>query len=130
MTRYYAVVLDGPNALFVSFDTYTKAEAYDMDRTAEGYEGRTVGKVNGDAYLVIYTRPEKATKKAKGYNSTTLGEKSPQKATGTAQADPHRCRDCPECAVIFDSEGIHGHVPDRNSGTCRACERYKKEASQ
>ena len=130
MTRYYAVVLDGPNALFVSFDTADKAEAYDMDRTAEGYESRTVGKINGDAYLVIYTRPKKATKKAKGYNSTTLGEKSPQKATGTAQADPHRCRDCPECAVIFDSEGIHGHVPDRNSKTCQSCERYKKEASQ
>lgn len=130
MTRYYAVVLDGPNALFVSFDTADKAEAYDMDRTAEGYEGRTVGEVNGDAYLVIYTRPEKATKKAKGYRCTTLGEKGPQKATGTAQADPHRCRDCPECAVIFDSEGIHGHVPDRNSKTCQSCERYKKEASQ
>ena len=125
MTRYYAVVLDGPNALFVSFDTADKAEAYDMDRTAEGYEGRTVGEVNGDAYLVIYTRPEKATKKAKGYRCTTLGEKGPQKATGTAQADPHRCRDCPECAVIFDSEGIHGHVPDRNSKTCQSCERYK-----
>lgn len=36
-----------------------------------------------------------------------------------------RCRDCPECAVIFDSEGIHGHVPDRNSKTCQSCERYK-----
>ena len=126
MTRYYAVVLDGPNALFVSFDTADKAEAYDMDRTAEGYEGRTVGEVNGDAYLVIYTRPEKATKKAKGYRCTTLGEKGPQKATGTAQADPHRCRDCPECAVIFDSEGIHGHVPDRNSKTCQSCERNKE----
>lgn len=35
------------------------------------------------------------------------------------------CRGCPECAVIFDSEGIHGHVPDRNSRTCQSCERYK-----
>lgn len=126
MTRYYAVVLDGPNALFVSFATADKAEAYDMERTAEGYDSRTVGEVNGDAYLVIYTRPKKATKRAKGYRCTTLGEKSPQKATGTAQADPHRCRGCPECAVIFDSEGIHGHVPDRNSETCRGCEHCKE----
>lgn len=39
-------------------------------------------------------------------------------------SDPHRCQGCPECAVIFDSEGIHGHVPDRNSRTCHACEYY------
>ena len=38
----------------------------------------------------------------------------------------HRCRGCPECAVIFDSEGIYGHVPDRNSKTCQSCERYKE----
>lgn len=38
----------------------------------------------------------------------------------------HICRDCPECVVIFDSEGIHGHVPDRNSKTCQSCERYKE----
>ena len=125
MTRYYAVVLDGANALFVSFDTADKAEAYDMERTAEGYDSRTVGEVNGDAYLVIYTRPKKATKRANGYRCTTLGEKGLQKATGTAQVDPHRCRDCPECMVLFDTEGIHGHVPDRNSKTCRACERNK-----
>lgn len=42
------------------------------------------------------------------------------------QEQAHRCRDCPECAVIFDSEGIHGHVPDRNSKTCQSCERYKE----
>ena len=125
MTRYYAVVLDGPNALFVSFDTADKAEAYDMERTAEGYDSRTVGEVNGDAYLVIYTRPKKATKKAKGCRDTSPAEKGPQKATGTAQADPHRCRDCPECMVLFDTEGIHGHVPDGNSKTCRGCERNK-----
>ena len=40
--------------------------------------------------------------------------------------DPHRCRDCPECVVLFDAEGIHGHVPDRNSPTCRGCERNKE----
>ena len=40
------------------------------------------------------------------------------------------CRDCPECAVIFDSEGIHGHVPDRNSKTCQSCERYKELAER
>ena len=41
----------------------------------------------------------------------------------------HRCRGCPECVVLFDAEGIHGHVPDRNSPTCRACER-NREASE
>lgn len=125
MTRYYAVVLDGANALFVSFATADKAEAYDMERTAEGYDSRTVGEVNGDAYLVIYTRPKKATKRAKGCRDTSPAEKGPQKAPGTAQADPHRCKDCPECMVLFDTEGIHGHVPDGNSKTCRGCERNK-----
>ena len=43
-----------------------------------------------------------------------------------SEADPHRCRGCPECAVIFDSEGIHGHVPDHNSETCRGCEHCKE----
>lgn len=42
----------------------------------------------------------------------------------------HRCRDCPECAVIFDSKGIYGHVPDRNSETCQSCGRYKKELDE
>jgi len=125
MTRYYSVILDGANALFASFATADKAEAYDMARTAEGYDSRTVGEVNGDAYLVIYTRPKKATKRAKGCRDTSPAEKSPQKATETAQADPHRCKDCPECMVLFDTEGIHGHVPDGNSRTCRACERNK-----
>ena len=82
-TRYYAVVLDGANALFASFATADKAEAYDMDRTAEGYDSRTVGEIGGDAYLVIYTK--KATKKAKRYNSTTQEEKGPQKATQAHQ---------------------------------------------
>ena len=129
MTRYYAVVLDGANALFASFATADKAEAYDMERTAEGYDSRTVGEVNGDAYLVIYTRPKKATKRAKGCRDTSPAEKSPQKATQGQKADPHRCRDCPECMVLFDTEGIHGHVPDGNSETCRACER-NREAGQ
>ena len=125
MTRYYAVVMDRGNALFASFDTADKAEAYDMERTAEGYESRTVGEVDGDAYLVIYTRSKKAVKRAKGYIRTPEGEIIPQKATGTAQADPHRCRDCPECAVLFNIEGVHGHVPDRNSRTCQSCERNR-----
>ena len=129
MTRYYAVVLDGPNALFVSFDTADKAEAYDMERTAEGYDSRAVGEIGGDAYLVIYTRPKKATKRAKGCRDTSPAEKGPQKATEGQKADPHRCRDCPECMVLFDTEGIHGHVPDGNSKTCRACER-NREAGQ
>lgn len=97
MTRYYAVVLDGANALFVSFDTADKAEAYDMERTAEGYDSRTVGEVNGDAYLVIYTRPEKATKRDKGYRHTTKAEKSPQKATETLRVDNHTCKGCGKC---------------------------------
>ena len=97
MTRYYAVVLDGANALFVSFDTADKAEAYDMDRTAEGYESRTVGEVNGDAYLVIYTRPEKATKPRRRGRDTTLGEKGPQKATETLRVDNHTCKGCGKC---------------------------------
>ena len=97
MTRYYAVVLDGANALFVSFDTADKAEAYDMERTAEGYDSRTVGEVNGDAYLVIYTRPKKATKRAKGYRCTTLGEKGPQKAPQAHGTDGHQCEGCGKC---------------------------------
>ena len=97
MTRYYAVVLDGPNALFVSFDTADKAEAYDMERTAEGYDSRTVGEVNGDAYLVIYTRPKKATKKAKGCRDTSPAEKSPQKATQGHRTDGHQCEGCGKC---------------------------------
>ncbi len=97
MTRYYSVVLDGPNALFVSFDTADKAEAYDMERTAEGYESRTVGEIGGDAYLVIYTRPKKATKKAKGYRCTTKAEKSPQKATEAIKVDNHTCKGCGKC---------------------------------
>ena len=40
------------------------------------------------------------------------------------------CRDCPECAVIFDGERIRGHVPDRNSKTCQSCERYKELAER
>lgn len=86
---------------------------------------KTVGGGEGDAYLVIYHRPKKAVKRVKGCRDTTQGEIVPQKATGTAQADPHRCRDCPECAVLFNIEGIHGHIPDRNSKTCQSCERYK-----
>lgn len=89
--------MDGANALFASFDTADKAEAYDMERTAEGYDSRTAGEIGGDAYLVIYTRPKKATKRAKGYNSTTLGEKSPQKATGTIRVDNHTCTGCGKC---------------------------------
>ena len=95
MTRYYAVVLDGPNALFVSFDTADKAEAYDMERTAEGYDSWT--EVNGDAYLVIYTRPEKATKRAKGYRCTTPAEKGPQTAPQAHGTDGHQCEGCGKC---------------------------------
>lgn len=97
MTRYYAVVLDGANALFASFATADKAEAYDMARTIEGYDSRTVGEIGGDAYLVIYTRPEKATKRAKGCRDTTHGEKGPQKATGTLRVDNHTCTGCGKC---------------------------------
>ena len=97
MTRYYAVVLDGSNALFVSFDTADKAEAYDMERMAEGYDSRTVGEIGGDAYLVIYTRPEKATKGAKGYIRTPEGEIIPQKATQGHRTDGRQCEGCGKC---------------------------------
>ena len=97
MTRYYAVVMDGANALFVSFDTADKAEAYDMERMAEGYDSRTVGEIGGDAYLVIYTRPKKATKRAKGCRDTTQGEKSPQTAPQGHRTDGHQCEGCGKC---------------------------------
>ena len=97
MTRYYAIVLDRGNALFVSFATADKAEAYDMERTAEGYESRTVGEVDGDAYLVIYTRPEKAVKKAKGCRDTTQGEIIPQTAPQGYRTDGHNCKGCGKC---------------------------------
>lgn len=97
MTRYYAVVLDGANALFVSFATADKAEAYDMARTIEGYDSRTVGEIGGDAYLVIYTRPKKATKRAKGCRDTSPAEKGPQKATEAIRVDNHTCTGCGKC---------------------------------
>lgn len=31
------------------------------------------------------------------------------------------CKDCPECAVLFDESGYHGCVPDSNSQTCKSC---------
>ena len=32
------------------------------------------------------------------------------------------CKDCPECAVLFDNDGgYHGSVCDNNSGTCKKC---------
>ena len=37
--------------------------------------------------------------------------------------NPHMCQDCPECVVIFDDSGIHGHLPDKNSETCNKCAR-------
>ena len=97
MTRYYAVVLDGSNALFVSFDTADKAEAYDMDRMAEGYDSRTVGEIGGDAYLVIYTRPKKGMNNPKGYRDTAKAEKGPQKATQGHRTDGHQCEGCGKC---------------------------------
>ena len=108
----------------MAFKNADQAEAYDMALTADGYESKTVGAIDGDAYLVVYYKPAKATKKAKRCNCTTAGKKGPQD-----KAQAHRCRDCPECAVLFDSDGIHGHVPDGNSKTCRACER-NREAGQ
>ena len=117
--------MDGSNALFVSFDTADKAEAYDMERMDEGYDSRTVGEIGGDAYLVIYTRPKKATKRAKGCRDTSPTEKGPQKATQGQKADLQRCRDCPECMLLFDTKGIYGYVPDGNRRTCQSCERNK-----
>ena len=104
MTRYYAVVLDGERATFFAHADEDQAAEQEHALICEGYESRAIGDIDGDAYLIVYRKPAKGT--------------------GT-QADPHRCRGCPECAVVFDSEGIHGHVPDRNSRTCQSCEHCK-----
>lgn len=124
MTRYYAIVMDGASAIFATFANADQAEAYDMERMAEGYDSRTVGEIGGDSYLVVYRKPKEAMNNPRWYRDTAKAEKGPQN-----EEQAHRCRGCPECAVVFDSEGIHGHVPDRNSKTCQSCERYK-EASQ
>ena len=102
MTRFYAVVIDGERATFFAHADEDQAAEQEHTLMCKGYESRAIGDIDGDAYLIVYRK------------------------TGTAQADPHRCRGCPECAVVFDSEGIHGHVPDRNSKTCRGCERNKE----
>ena len=129
MTRFYTVVIDGERATFFAHADEDQAAEQEHALMCEGYESRAIGDIDGDAYLIVYTRPKKAMNNPRWYRDTAKAEKSPQKATGTAQADPHRCRDCPECAVIFDTEGIHGHVPDRNSRTCQSCE-HCKEAGQ
>ena len=100
MTRFYAVVIDGERATFFAHADEDQASEQEHVLLCEGYESRAMGDIDGDAYLIVYRKP----------------------ATGTAQADSHRCRGCPECAVVFDSEGIHGHVPDGNSRTCQSCE--------
>lgn len=129
MTRFYAVVLDGERATFFAHADEDQASEQEHTLMSEGYESRAIGDVDGDAYLIVYRKPKKATKRAKGYRDTAKAEKGPQKATQGHRTDPHRCRDCPECMVLFDTEGIHGHVPDGNSKTCRACKR-NKEAGQ
>ena len=105
MTRYYAVVLEGERATFFAHVDEEQASEQEHALMCKGYESQAIGNIDGDAYLIVYRKPAEGT--------------------GT-QADPHRCRGCPECAVVFDSEGIHGHVPDRNSKTCQSCERYKE----
>ena len=104
MTRFYAVVIDGERAAFFAHADEDQAAEQEHALICEGYESRAIGDIDGDAYLIVYRKPAKGT--------------------GT-QADPHRCRGCPECAVVLDSEGIHGHVPDRNSKTCQSCEHCK-----
>lgn len=32
-----------------------------------------------------------------------------------------KCGNCPECAVLFGTDGYFGTVPDRNSETCKKC---------
>jgi len=97
MTRYYAIVMDGASAIFATFGNADQAEAYDMDRTAEGYESRTVGDIGGDAYLVVYRKPVKAAKPRRRGRDTTLAEISPQKATETIRVDNHTCKGCGKC---------------------------------
>lgn len=105
MTRFYAVVIDGERATFFAHADEDQAAEQEHTLMCKGYESRAIGDIDGDAYLIVYRKPVKGM--------------------GT-EADLHRCRDCPECAVIFDSEGIHGHVPDRNSRTCQSCEHCKE----
>jgi len=97
MTSYYAVVLDGASLKLTSFATMDEAEAYDVDRLTEGYSSKTVGEIDGDAYLVIYTRPKKAVKRVRGCRDTTHGEKGPQTATEAHGTDGHQCEGCGKC---------------------------------
>ena len=55
-------------------------------------------------------------------DGTQVGPISRLDADCDAWEDAHKCSGCPECIVRFDAEGIHGHVPDNNSSTCRGCE--------
>ena len=120
MTRFYAVVIDGERATFFAHADEDQAAEQEHALMCEGYESRAIGDIDGDAYLIVYTRPKKAMNNPRWYRDTTKAEKGPQN-----EEQAHRCKDCPECAVVFDTEGIHGHVPDRNSETCRGCERCK-----
>ena len=120
MTRFYAVVIDGERATFFAHADEDQAAEQEHALMCEGYESRAIGDIDGDAYLIVYTRPKKAMNNPRWYRDTAKAEKGPQN-----EEQAHRCRDCPECAVVFDSEGIHGHVPDRNSRTCQSCERFK-----
>lgn len=60
MTRYYAVILKGQFASFLSFANADEAEEYDMSMMNDGYESHSFGEIGGDAYLVVYWKPKKA----------------------------------------------------------------------
>ena len=120
MTRFYAVVLDRERATFFAHADEDQAAEQEHALMCKGYESRAIGDIDGDAHLIIYTRPKKAMNNPRWYRDTAKTEKGPQN-----EEQAHRCRGCPECAVVFDSEGIHGHVPDRNSRTCQSCEHCK-----
>ena len=92
MTRFYAVVIDGERATFFAHADEDQAAEQEQTLICEGYESRAIGDIDGDAYLIVYRKPEKAVKRAKGYIRTPEGEIIPQN-----EAQAHRCRTCQSC---------------------------------
>lgn len=97
MTRFYAVVIDGERATFFAHADEVQAAEQEHVLICKGYESRAIGDIDGDAYLIVYRKPKKATKRAKGYIRTPEGEIIPQKATGTLRVDNHTCKGCGKC---------------------------------
>ena len=97
MTRFYAVVIDGERATFFAHADEDQAAEQEHALMCEGYESRAIGEIDGDACLIVYTRPKKATKKAKGYIRTPEGEIIPQTAPQGHRTDGHHCDGCGKC---------------------------------